>query len=268
MFAGLLIAGVVHGSAEGATRSSPCSVIYPSDAGVPWRCDDLRAGETMMQVFGDRWIDVARFNRIDRRHAEEGVRLKIPEALGAIQDFTPLPNFYAAAEPFSKYLLVDLTEQFIGAYEFGWLRFSAPITSGEASNETPVGEFAVTAAHARHASTLYTIEGTAIPYPMTFALLFHETPAGVAYWIHGRDLPGVPASHGCIGLYDEMMQQEQYGTPAKPVLDDARRLYVWVTGESDHHRLIRLHDGPKLRIIGSTPAPASPTSPAGAAGCK
>ena len=27
-----------------------------------------------------------------------------------------------------------------------------------------------------------------------------------SYWIHGRDLPGYPASHGCIGLYDEEMQ--------------------------------------------------------------
>ena len=30
---------------------------------------------------------------------------------------------------------------------------------------------------------------------------------GVSYWIHGRDMPGYPASHGCIGLYDESMQK-------------------------------------------------------------
>ncbi len=29
-----------------------------------------------------------------------------------------------------------------------------------------------------------------------------------AFWIHGCDLPGYPASHGCVGLYDEEMQKK------------------------------------------------------------
>ena len=43
--------------------------------------------------------------------------------------------------------------------------------------------------------------------------------------IHGRDLPGYPASHGCIGLYDEPMQKEQYGVPGDPELNDAKRRF-------------------------------------------
>ena len=31
-----------------------------------------------------------------------------------------------------------------------------------------------------------------------------------SYWIHGRDVPGFPASHGCVGLYDEQMQFDYY----------------------------------------------------------
>ena len=55
-----------------------------------------------------------------------------------------------------------------------------------------------------------------------------------------RDLPGYPASHGCVGLYDEEMQVEyyaahdrkvnkQYYHPLdKPYLQGAQRLYEWV----------------------------------------
>jgi hypothetical protein len=46
---------------------------------------------------------------------------------------------------------------------------------------------------------------------MNFALQFHVNREGMSYWIHGGDVPGYPASHGCICLYDKLMQKEQYG---------------------------------------------------------
>lgn len=67
-------------------------------------------------------------------------------------------------------------------------------------------------------------------------------------------MPGYPASHGCIGLYDEPMQKEEYGTPRKPELDDARRLFEWVLGsEPDDGHPIPLPRGPKVHIIGQAP---------------
>ena len=72
---------------------------------------------------------------------------------------------------------------------------------------------------------------------MNDALRFHVNREGLSYWIHGRDMPGYPASHGCIGLYDELMQKEQYGVPKDPELFDAERLFVWVLGsepDDDH----------------------------------
>ena len=98
------------------------------------------------------------------------------------------------------------------------------------------------------------IEGTDQPYPMNYALRFYVNRTGISYWIHGRDLPGYPASHGCIGLYDEPMQKEQYGIPKDPKLNDAKRLFVWVLGaepEDDH--MISLLHGPRVQIIGQPP---------------
>ena len=178
----------------------------------------------------------------------------MPSRLEDLASFTPLPLFSQAAELDEQFILIDLAEQFLGAYEYGALRFGIPIASGNGLNETPRGEFRLTAAHLQHQSDLYTIEGTDRPYPMTYALRFHVNREGVSYWIHGRDMPGYPASHGCIGLYDEPMQKEQYGVPKYPELNDAKRLFEWVLGgETEDDRVIPLKHGPRVHIIGEAP---------------
>ena len=237
-----------------ANHRGTCNMHYPSDATVRWECQTLRMGESLETLFGDRWISVARFNRIDRRHVHSGVSIKVPKQLEGLEALIPLPLLYLAAEQERQLILVDLSEQFLGAYEYGILRFAAPIASGNGHNETPTGEFRLSAAHRAHQSCLYMVEGTDRPYPMNYALRFHVNCDGVSYWIHGRDMPGDPASHGCIGLYDEPMQQEQYGFPKAPELNDAKRLFEWVLGGAvEDDRLIPLPHGPTVQIIGRAP---------------
>ena len=237
----------------------PCEIHYPSDAMVEWDCRIIPRGGSLEAIFGEYWMDVARFNRIDRRHARPRLSIKVPRRLEDLTSFTPLPLFYQAAEEDEQFILIDLSEQFLGAYEYGALRFAMPIASGDGHNETPTGKFRLTAAHLHHQSDLYTIEGRDQPYPMNFALLFHVNREGVSYWIHGRDMPGYPASHGCIGLYDESMQKEQFGAPKDPELSDAKKLFEWVLGgEPDDDRVIPLHRGPRVHIIGQAPGHQAP----------
>jgi hypothetical protein len=229
--------------------------MYPSDATVQWDCRTLNAGESLEKLFGEQWTSVARFNRIDRRHVHAGVSIKAPRQFDQLESFLPLPLLYLVADQERQFLLVDLSEQFLGAYEYGSLRFALPIASGGAHNPTPTGDFRITAAHRAHRSCLYTIEGTERPYPMNYALRFYVDRDGISYWIHGRDLPGYPTSHGCIGLYDEQMQKLQYGLPKDPELNDAKRLFEWVLGgEVEDDRVILLPQGPRIRIIGRAPA--------------
>lgn len=235
---------------------TPCDISYPSDAMIEWECRTLRSGDSLEKMFQDNWIDVARFNRIDRRHTHAGVSIKVPRRINDLKFFHPLPLFYSPAEQDEQFILIDLSEQFLGAYAYGMLIIDTPISSGNVAAETPRGEFRVTAAHRSHQSCLYTIEGTNRPYPMNYALRFYVDRGGISYWIHGRDLPGYAASHGCIGLYDEPMQKEQYGIPQDPKLNDAKRLFVWVLGgepEGDH--LIPLLHGPRVQIIGHSRGP-------------
>jgi lipoprotein-anchoring transpeptidase ErfK/SrfK len=231
-----------------------CGVVHPGDSAVPWECRRIKKGETAEKLFGDRWLDVLRFNRIDRRHLTTGVSIKVPWNLDDIEEYSPLPDTYPKAAQEEKFILVDLSEQYLGAYENGEMIFSFPIASGNRKHRTPTGDFRITAFKRRHQSSLYKIEKTDIPYPMHYALRFFVNNRGVDFWLHGRDLPGFPASHGCVGLYDEEMQQKYYAFPRQLQLRDARTLYEWVVGASeDNSKFTRLKKGPRIRIIGESP---------------
>jgi len=236
--------------ARGARRSL-CDLDHPSDARIEWTCRTIGKDESLERLFGDHWIDVARFNRIDRRHVVPGLRIKVPRRLEAIERFTPMPMRYAPADSDLKFVLVDLSEQFLAAYENGHLVFAAPIAAGTPRHPTPGGMFRITAYDRDHVSSVYDIGDTDRPYPMHYGLRFHVTASGMSYWIHGRDLPGTAVSHGCIGLYDEEMQKQYHGRPGVPVLADARRLFEWVVGSRASIGMHPLPDGPRLRIVGS-----------------
>ena len=256
----LLLNIIYSGTAEAKIVPSLCKINHPSDVQLVWECRRLQKGETLESLFNARWIDVVRFNRVDRRHVYPGIYIKVPKRLEDIKNFTPMPQYYQPAESEAKFILVNLSEQFLGAYEYGRLVFSTPIATGEKGNETPNGEFRITAFDSQHKSSLYFVEKTNKPYPMRYGLRFHISKKGIAFWIHGRDLPGYPASHGCIGLYDEQMQKKYYGNPKNPVLEDAKILFEWVISSLvDDGKIHFLEEGPKMLIIGNAPGTAPRT---------
>ena len=265
----LLLCSVVLSGAEPDKIKSLCEVSYPSDARIEWECVELKWSDTPGGLFGSFWEDVLRFNRMDRRHFLGGISIKVPKRLDDIASFTPLPTTYPEAAQEENFILIDQAEMFLGAYEFGELVFSSPVAIGVKGHRVPNGDFRIDAVDRRHRSNLYTIEEIGRRYPMHYALRFYVDKAAKgwpSYWIHGRDLPGYPASHGCIGLYDEEMQYEYYSAYdqkvnkpyyhllAKPFLDDARRLYRWVMGSRpDSGKFHKISFGPRVRIIGEPP---------------
>jgi hypothetical protein len=248
---------------------SLCEVHYPSDARIEWQCRKLEWKDTPEGLFGEHWQEVLRFNRLDRRHFFGGRSIKVPTRLDDIKGFTPLPATYPDAAGEDKFILVDQAEMFLGAYEHGRLVFSYPVAVGIEGHRVPNGEFRIDAADRKHQSNLYTVEEIGRPYPMHYGLRFYvdksleTTPS---YYIHGRDVPGYPASHGCIGLYDEEMQVEYYSAHDRkvnkpyyhelkpPFLNDARKLYQWVIGSRpDPGTFRKISYGPRVRIIGTPP---------------
>lgn len=238
-------------------REDLSRVEYPSLAKVRWHEHFVKPNETLESLFGDDWVVVARFNRIDRRHVYPGMTIKVPDDMAAARNYTPMPAEYAEAKRHEKYILIDMTEQWMGAYENGKLKFSAPAATGAKGHETPVGVFRIDARDQTHSSSLYKTEDESEQYPMDNAMRFYIGPDNVSYWIHARDLPGKPASHGCVGLYDEGMQNRVYGIPAKPVLLDSEKFYAWAVGandfEDDPGTLELLDGAPVVEVRGTNP---------------
>jgi hypothetical protein len=232
-------------------------VEYPSLKEIRWHPHFIQPNQALESMFGPDWTWVARFNRLDRRHAYPGMTIKVPDRIEDIRGYTPLPKLYEPARGHGKYILVDITEQWLGAYENGRLVFSAPAATGKAGTETPTGLFRIDARHLTHTSSLYKTANDEEQYPMDNALRFYIGTDNVSYWIHARDLPGRPASHGCIVLFDEEMQNRVFGTPQKPVLLDSQRLYAWAAGEEEYDyddgSLDELEDGPVVEVRGLLP---------------
>lgn len=265
VFLTILISIVVYNplatSEPGANPDDPAKedltrVEYPSLANVRWHGHFIRPHDTLESLFGEDWPVVARFNRIDRRHVYPGMTIKVPDDIAAAKSYTPLPAEYLPAKPHDKYILLDLTEQWIGAYENGKLKFSGPAATGAKGHETPVGVYRIDARDRNHTSSLYQTEDGSAQYPMDNAMRFHIGPDNVSYWIHARDLPGKPASHGCVGLFDEGMQNRVYGIPTNPVLIDSQKLYAWAVVEDyppDSGSLELVEDGPVVEVRGANP---------------
>jgi len=238
-------------------REDLSRVEYPSLNGIKWHARFIEPNQSLESLFGTDWVLVARFNRVDRRHVYPGVTIKVPDNMADIRTYTPLPRFYKPAARHEKYILVDVTEQWLGAYEYGKLVFSVPAATGKETKETPTGMFQISTRDLNHTSSLYKTADDEEQYPMDNALCFHFGADNVAYWLHARDLPGRPASHGCIGLYDEVMQLRVFGTPQKPVLRDSQKLYKWAAGEEEYEddsgEAEELEDGPIVEVRGSLP---------------
>lgn len=244
-------------SPEDKAREDLSRVEYPSLKNIRWHALFIEPHQSLESLFGADWVLVARFNRIDRRHVYPGMTIKVPDNIADIRTYTPLPHSYQPAARHEKYILVDITEQWLGAYQHGKLIFSSPAATGKETTETPTGLFRISTRHLNHTSSLYKTADDEEQYPMDNALRFYIGTDNVSYWLHARDLPGRPASHGCIGLFDEKMQKRVFGTPQQPVLLDSQKLYAWAAGEAeygeDSGEAEELEDGPIVEVRGSLP---------------
>ncbi|MFW2831058.1 L,D-transpeptidase [Sphingomonas sp. ID0503] len=87
-------------------------------------------------------------------------------------------------------LVVSLRRQLAFVYRNGVLIAASTISSGKAGHETPTGVFTILQKHVDHKSNLY----NAAPMPYMQRLTWD----GIA--LHAGNLPGYPASHGCVRL--------------------------------------------------------------------
>jgi len=168
--------------------------------------EDLVAAKTAGQnvldyLFEDLASTVSRFNRLDPKFIRAGRKLLVPELADGQTEYTPLPTVYPPALAHRKYVVIDLKRQFLGLYECGRLAASYPVSSGRSDRgpkgenfRTPTGQYKVHAKHKDAKSSKYPEPNGGAPMPYAVNFIFP------GYWMHGGDLVGFPASHGCVRL--------------------------------------------------------------------
>ena len=112
-------------------------------------------------------------------------------------------------------VVIDLTKQRIFLYRGGVPIAASTISSGSKGRETPIGEFTILQKAVVHRSRTY--DNASMPYMQRL------TAQGVA--MHAGNLPGYPASHGCIRLpkaFAELLYGvTELGTPV--IITDAEQ---------------------------------------------
>ena len=109
--------------------------------------------------------------------------------------FPPLASglfeWYPSRSPSGEVaVLISLPEQMAYVYRNGILIGRSTVSTGKPGYETPTGMFTILQKKVDHTSNLY--EDGEMPYMQRL------TWDGIA--LHGGELPGYPASHGCVRL--------------------------------------------------------------------
>jgi hypothetical protein len=145
-------------------------------------------------------------------------------------------------------LTIDLTAQRVMVYRDGALIAASAISTGTMGRETPTGVFTILEKKVMHRSTTY--DNAPMPYMQRL------TTKGIA--IHAGDLPGYPASHGCIRLPNEFAKllyaATEIGTPVM-ITDDAeiaeqKRIAAdYQRAKEDHARMVADQQAAADRVL-------------------
>jgi hypothetical protein len=174
--------------------SSVCDSHSGPEAKPPWQ------SPTRRQVFG--WLASVSALGLTRNAIAE-------PTLAAIDSLQPGQFSWhpEKAPPGRLVIVVSLPDQRLYAYRQGVRIAVSTCSTGKAGHGTPTGVFAILQKDKHHRSSTY----NNAPMPNMNRL----TWAGVA--LHAGDLPGYPASHGCVRLPLEFSEKlfsiTEIGTP-------------------------------------------------------
>jgi hypothetical protein len=133
-----------------------------------------------------------KLNRRDRKSLFKLDRIVEPEAwTGAETDYAPLPPSLPWARDLDQLIVVHKPLQAFAAYVHGELVRWGPVSTGLEKSPTPSGVFALNWRSKGHRSTVN--QSWYLPWYFNF-----NTERGHAF--HQYELPGLPASHGCVRM--------------------------------------------------------------------
>jgi len=199
-------------SLEPATElnSAPIVVLEPATPRpVAYRSMVINKGEApkvlsqlKSEIGAEKMAVLLKLNRLDARHLRAGATILIPEQIDELINYSPFPHRLNTGREIPKLILVSLRVQAFAAYEYGNLVRWGPTSSGKKASPTPAGLY--------HTNWKSKANRSSINNEWLLPWYFNlDSQRGIAF--HQYDLPGYPASHGCVRLLD----------------DDAAWIYGW-----------------------------------------
>jgi hypothetical protein len=183
----------------------------------------------------EQLVLLQKLNRADLRHLNRLPALVVPDLW--VDDelaYSPMPHRYPPGARHRRVMVVYQPAQVFGAYEYGALVRWGPVSTGRRTDPTPPGLFHLNWREQRHTSSINP------DWIMDWAFNF-ENRVGLAF--HKQELPGRPASHGCVRLLER----------------DARWLFDWAhtwTLDAGGTRVLNL--GTPVVILGEYDFNAAP----------
>jgi len=200
-------------------------------------------GKALRKELGDSvYMLTLKINRRDGVRGNEDVI--VPTSVQSILDYSPYPMQMDAFVDLPKMVVISRKVQAFAAYENGMLVRWGPVSSGKKSTQTPKGQYYAYWRSRWHRST--------VDSNWILQWSWNIDPKGGGISMHLYNLPGKPASHGCVRL----------------MLDDAKWFYAWADGsKSGKNGMKKLVYGTPVIIFGdydySLPQPWKqlPTNP-------
>lgn len=173
-------------------------------------------------------LTVLKINRVDAKHAR-GRQLLVPDSIGPELGYSPVPDTIPDLVRIPKFVLVSRRMQAFGAYENGVLVRWGPTSTGKRATPTDSGLFFTNWKSKRAIST--EDPSWILDWYINFISL-----KGVAF--HEYELPGHPASHGCVRLLEAdarwMFQWTEQWVPGRGQVVKEYGTPVLVMGDYDY----------------------------------
>jgi lipoprotein-anchoring transpeptidase ErfK/SrfK len=164
----------------------------------PVKVKDVKSLAALKAKLGEEgFANVLKVNRLDRKHMRPGATLVVPNQTDDLMALSPFPKELEMARHLPKLILVSREVQAFGAYESGKLVHWGPTSTGKRATQTPAGLYST---NWKKKVTRSSVDPSWI-LPWAFNL---DNLQGIAF--HQYDLPGYPASHGCVRLLNEDAQ--------------------------------------------------------------
>ena len=169
--------------------------------------NEWTAARTFRLVSFDHWgrfaaldsaerMTVLKLNRVDLAHAKRK-NIVVPDSILPELEYSPLPSQVRELAEIPKFIAVSRRVQAFGAYEYGKLVRWGPTSTGKASTPTDSGLFFTN----WKSRTAISTDDPSWILNWYFNIIALK---GVAF--HQYELPGKPASHGCVRLLEEDAQ--------------------------------------------------------------